>query len=443
MALGEPADRGRSGALGTVQARRGRRLTAIAIAACVAAVVSVPSAVVARPERSTPRAAPAGPARVGQDDPGSLKDEYDEVLGEEQGLLDQLTAIQARHDELTGKLADLESSLATHQLDLLAAQASLVTAEQVAATKAAQAKKAAEQVAIVEQRLSDQVVAAYVAGGESGDLLGAILRAESSTDAENAMTYSKVVIGDTDKTLRDLERAEAAQRAAAKAAKTAKTAATTHRNEIAAATTFIATARDTQAQLVTDINVEALLQTAKLQEIQGRKALVEARITAMNHASDGVAQLLAAVQAGQPDWTPGSVLITTPIPGHRIGSKFGLRHHPILGIDRLHAGGDIGAANGTPIYAPADGLVVFAGERGGYGNTTVIDHGHSLGTLYGHQSRLNVVPGQSVTRGDLIGWVGSTGLSTGPHLHFETRLKGMPVDPEGIVDFDSPVPYGN
>ena len=84
----------------------------------------------------------------------------------------------------------------------------------------------------------------------------------------------------------------------------------------------------------------------------------------------------------------------------------------------------------------------MAGRRGGYGNTTVIDHGHSLGTLYGHQSRIAVKPGQVVKRGDLIGYVGSTGLSTGPHLHFETRVRGMPINPEGVVDWDAEVDYG-
>ncbi|MBX3313458.1 MAG: M23 family metallopeptidase [Actinobacteria bacterium] len=161
----------------------------------------------------------------------------------------------------------------------------------------------------------------------------------------------------------------------------------------------------------------------------------------MQFASDGVEKLLAEVQADQEDWTPDAMVVTTPIPGYRIGSKFGMRFHPILGIARLHAGGDIGAPSGTPIHAPADGVVVFAGERGGYGNCVVIDHGSSLGTLYGHQSRINVQVGDVVQRGDIIGWVGSTGLSTGPHLHFETRLKGVPVDPEGIVDFDADVDY--
>ena len=86
----------------------------------------------------------------------------------------------------------------------------------------------------------------------------------------------------------------------------------------------------------------------------------------------------------------------------------------------------------------ADGVVVVAEVRGGYGNAVAIDHGNSLATFYAHTSVMLVKPGDLVARGDVIALVGSTGLSTGPHLHFETRLKGLPVDPEGVVDFTRP-----
>ena len=86
-------------------------------------------------------------------------------------------------------------------------------------------------------------------------------------------------------------------------------------------------------------------------------------------------------------------------------------------------------STGTPIRAAADGVVVFAGGRGGYGNATIIDHGNSLATLYAHQSSILLGDGQRVTRGQVIGLVGSTGFATGPHLHFEVRINGVPVDP--------------
>ena len=116
----------------------------------------------------------------------------------------------------------------------------------------------------------------------------------------------------------------------------------------------------------------------------------------------------------------------------RFGSPFGPRRHPILGYVRMHYGIDLTAPTGTPIYAPGDGVVFRTGRAGGYGNHVRIDHGYGYVTVYGHLHEISVRPGQKVKRGDIIGTVGSTGLSTAPHLHYEVRLNGKWMDP---VDF--------
>lgn len=102
-------------------------------------------------------------------------------------------------------------------------------------------------------------------------------------------------------------------------------------------------------------------------------------------------------------------------------------------MSTLHAGIDISAPNGTPIVAAASGTVYSAGWLGGYGNAVVIVHSGGLSTLYAHQSSLAVSSGSSVSQGQTIGYVGSTGFSTGNHLHFEVRLNGSPVDPLGYL----------
>ncbi|MCL1844763.1 MAG: peptidoglycan DD-metalloendopeptidase family protein [Defluviitaleaceae bacterium] len=123
-----------------------------------------------------------------------------------------------------------------------------------------------------------------------------------------------------------------------------------------------------------------------------------------------------------------------PIPSHgRITSGFGTRFHPILRRYRHHSGIDVGAPTGTRLYAAADGYVRFAGWSGGYGNTVIIDHGNGYSTLYAHNSRNRVTTGQFVTRGQHIADVGSTGMSTGPHLHFEIRINNVAVNPANYL----------
>ncbi|MCW6533864.1 M23 family metallopeptidase [Sphingomonas lycopersici] len=128
---------------------------------------------------------------------------------------------------------------------------------------------------------------------------------------------------------------------------------------------------------------------------------------------------------------PGPVAMPAgmPVAARALTSGFGARFHPLLNERRAHLGIDLAAATGSPIVATSPGVVSAQGWYGGYGDLVVINHGGGVETRYGHMSRSNVVAGQHVQRGDVIGYVGSTGLSTGPHLHYEVRIGGQPVDP--------------
>ncbi len=118
-----------------------------------------------------------------------------------------------------------------------------------------------------------------------------------------------------------------------------------------------------------------------------------------------------------------------PLANLTVTSRFGSRRHPIDGVRRQHAGVDYRAAHGTPIMATGDGTVVHAGPAGGYGLLVRLDHGNGLETRYAHMSRVAVSVGDRTSSGQIIGYVGSTGRSTGSHLHYETRVNGRAVDP--------------
>lgn len=123
--------------------------------------------------------------------------------------------------------------------------------------------------------------------------------------------------------------------------------------------------------------------------------------------------------------------LVSPVAG-RMTSPYGMRRHPILGYARMHAGIDFGAPWGTPIHAVSDGVVSYSGRRGGHGNYVRLDHGGGLGTGYAHMSSIAVSHGTRVRAGQVIGYVGSTGLSTGPHLHYELYQNGRTVNPLSV-----------
>jgi len=127
----------------------------------------------------------------------------------------------------------------------------------------------------------------------------------------------------------------------------------------------------------------------------------------------------------------GSVSIPSimPVSSARLSSGYGMRTHPVLGGRRAHKGVDLPAATGTPIHAAADGVVGKADWFGGYGLYVQLEHGGAFETRYGHMSRIAVASGQTVRKGDIIGYVGTTGRSTGPHLHYEVRVNGEAVNP--------------
>jgi murein DD-endopeptidase MepM/ murein hydrolase activator NlpD len=172
-----------------------------------------------------------------------------------------------------------------------------------------------------------------------------------------------------------------------------------------------------------------------LSELRQKQGELQRLLAQFQADENSIASQIRAYQArsragGTIKLPPFSGRFSAPVRA-RMTSPFGYRYHPILKVRRLHAGVDFGASSGTPIKAAADGVVIAAQYMRGYGNVVMIDHGGGLSTVYGHCSRLACSSGQRVTRGQHIANVGSTGMSTGPHLHFEVRVNGRAVNPLG------------
>jgi murein DD-endopeptidase MepM/ murein hydrolase activator NlpD len=204
----------------------------------------------------------------------------------------------------------------------------------------------------------------------------------------------------------------------------------TVRGETAVISARAAQARDVRDQLVGARNDLADSRQARVTDLSRLTAAERAEaeeIDALQQASQAIAARIRAAEAQQgTSSAPSSSGLIWPVSGP-VTSPFGWRW------GRMHEGIDIGVGYGTPIRAAAAGVVIYCGWEEGYGNLTVIDHGGNLATAYGHQSSISVSCGQRVEQGQLIGYVGCTGHCFGPHLHFEVRVNGAPVDPLGYL----------
>lgn len=183
--------------------------------------------------------------------------------------------------------------------------------------------------------------------------------------------------------------------------------------------------RATAMQAIEELNASSAQVSAMLKERQAARAAASAAAAAAAAQSSGG-------QGASDNWVQGTGQLGWPVSGE-ITSPYGYRVHPIWGTTIYHSGIDIGVDEGTPVHAADGGVVVWSGWMGGYGYAVVIDHGNGLSTLYGHNSELAVDEGQSVAKGQVISYAGSTGNSTGPHVHFEVRVNGDPVDPMGYL----------
>jgi murein DD-endopeptidase MepM/ murein hydrolase activator NlpD len=339
------------------------------------------------------------------------------LRGEVAGYTSRIRALESRVGDVSLRLQTLESDLSLHQGRLNALN-ELFTLQSDRLTFLQGQYAAAVQV------LSRRLVDIYESDPPSS--LDVFLGAQNVQEALDQVAYL------TDIGVQD--RRIAGEVAYAKAQATAARAKTKVLRRRVHSETAVIEARTTQARDVRDQLVGARNDLAgtrqqkliDLSQLSSQDRAEAEEIDALKAASAALTERIRAAQGQSSSTTPSSAGLIWPVSGP-VTSPFGWRW------GRMHEGIDIGVSYGTPIHAAASGTVLYCGWESGYGNLTVIDHGGNLATAYGHQSSIAVSCGQHVAQGDVIGYVGSTGHSTGPHLHFEVRVNGSPVDPMGYL----------
>jgi murein DD-endopeptidase MepM/ murein hydrolase activator NlpD len=322
-----------------------------------------------------------------------VQQQQDALNAKAADLTSQLDAAQARLNPLADAAARLDASVAQLQATIAVTQGRLDQARQAFDASAAQLYRAARsgteyQTVLVSQPQDLVVESKFLAlvSQQRKDLVDQVASLRSELERQR-----KAMVAD-----------QAQADAAANSARADRDQVASLRDQLAPA----------QAQA----NAATAAVQATLAQIQGNKTQDQAELASIQAASDSVSAELRSRGGG----TASAPCQVRPVADEGINQPF---------IPGQHPGIDLHASYGDPIHACRAGTVVSAGWMGGYGNAVVIDHGGGMATLYAHQSRMAVSAGDHVNAGDVIGYIGSTGNSTGPHLHFEVRINGNPVDP--------------
>jgi murein DD-endopeptidase MepM/ murein hydrolase activator NlpD len=345
----------------------------------------------------------------------------DDVAGLVETLDSQRRALQDDIDALDRRIAELDADIARVKVRLTQAQKTLAVLTGELEVVLARLN---HRTTVFEER----AVAAYKAGPAA--YAESILSSETFTDLVDRTEYYRAAL-DADAVLLDeidvlrdeLEAHRDEVEAEEERIAAAKLALEKDRDAIAQA-------RARQAEDLAAKQHVIAEKRGLLADIRGHQSELEAEEARLERESAQLQSIIQqAASSTTPAYTPtGGGQLVWPA-GGSITSGYGYRIHPIFGTRLLHAGVDIGAASGAAVVAADKGNVVYVGAMSGYGNVVVVDHGGGLSTLYAHLSAFSVGSGQTVGRGTQIASVGCTGYCTGPHLHFEVRINGGPVDP--------------
>ena len=349
------------------------------------------------------------------------KEIKDQRAAEVAAVAARLETLQAQISEVQGRVDAKEADIAANEAELSDLEVSISNLEaQIAGTQL----EIRQTVETVQERAVDLYMSRSLNVG------GVLLAVDEMADVTVGLEYAGQVIEDSEALLRRLEVLKHQEELQQEQIEENK-----QRTEA-----ILVTLEIERRDLVSDrllleekeqeVQVELESVRDLLAAVQADIAEIEGEITALEKDAAAVE---AAIRAAQSSGGENPGILSWPV-NASISSPFGYRIHPISGVRKLHTGLDLNAASGTTIKAAGSGVVILASWYGGYGNAVVIDHGGGLSTLYAHQSSIAVSVGQSLIVGDTVGYVGTTGYSTGPHLHFETREWGTPVNPMNYLN---------
>jgi len=365
----------------------------------------------------------------------------------EDSLRDQVADVTVRIRTLEAEVGDVSLRLETLEADLSLHESRLRKLTELYELQTRRFVSLKQQHRLAIERLNHRLVDIF----ESDDVtsLDILLGSSSIADALDQIDYMRAIAAQDERIAGEVERAKRQVKAAR--ARTARVRASVRqasraiqirvnqtrevRDELVGATNDLASSKREKLDDLSQLTAEERAEAEEIDALQEQSASLAAAIRAAQ--ARAAAQAAAATAAAAPtDSSPATRFVggTTessgglswPVSGP-LTSAFGWRW------GRMHEGIDIAAGYGAAIGAAGSGTVIYCGWLGGYGNLVVIDHGGGLATAYGHQSSIAVACGQYVSRGQVIGYVGSTGHSTGPHLHFEVRVNGAAVDPLGYL----------
>jgi murein DD-endopeptidase MepM/ murein hydrolase activator NlpD len=357
----------------------------------------------------------------------------DELPPEQVELINRYREIMRQSSDLLTKLSMLEGGLAQAQSDIAAAEATLKEAEARRTKTEARVGDAERELERERERLRNRAIAIYMGGSAGAGSETAILGSVSIDEVGVSRAYGNAVVDDDRQLINRTSALRAEVEHLYDEADADREQAAQARDDLVARRTDLERQRDEAVAAQSQYAANAQARIQLLSEAAQLQAQIEAGYARVQAVRDSIANTLATAQVGQtpPDRLLGIFL--SPLPNPKVNQPFGNQFDPIFGVARGHPGIDFNGNTGDPIRAAEAGKVVAAGWIDGYGNAVIIDHGNTLGTLYAHQSLLAVKEGDVVRRGSVIGFVGSTGYSTGPHLHFEVRILGQVTDPAPFI----------